>query len=59
MSPEQRGSTAGVTKALCDILSGMVHIKELLLLTGKSSPCGSSGVPLLLYIYIYIYSGST
>ena len=32
----------GVTKAVvCAILSvGMVHIKEPLLLNGKSSPCG-------------------
>ena len=27
---------------------GMVHIKEPLLLIGKSSPCGSSGFPLSL-----------
>ena len=27
---------------------GMMHIKESLLLIGKSSPCGSSGFPLLL-----------
>ena len=27
---------------------GMVHIKELLLLIGKSSPCGGSGFPLSL-----------
>ena len=27
---------------------GMMHIKELLLLIGKSSPCGSSGFPLSL-----------
>ena len=27
-------------------LCGMVHIKEPLLLIGKSSPCGGSGFPL-------------
>ena len=27
---------------------GMMHIKEHLLLIGKSRPCGSSGFPLLL-----------
>ena len=27
---------------------GMVHIKEPLLLIGKSSPCGSSGLPFSL-----------
>ena len=44
-------STTGVTKAVvCVILSGiiMMHIKELLLLIGKSSPCGGSGFPLSL-----------
>ena len=29
-------------------VSGMMHIKEPLLLIGKSSPCGSSGFPLSL-----------
>ena len=39
----------GVTKAVvCAILSGMVHIKELLLLIGKCSQCGGSGFPLSL-----------
>ena len=28
---------------------GMMHIKEPLLLIGKSSPCGGSGFPLLLF----------
>ena len=39
-----------VTKALvCAILSGrMVHIKEPLLLIGKSSLCGGSGFPFSL-----------
>ena len=35
------------TKAVvCVILSGMMHIKEPLLLIGKSSPWGGSGFPL-------------
>ena len=39
----------GVTKAVvCVILSGIMHIKEPLLLTGKSSPCSGSGFPLSL-----------
>ena len=33
---------------VCAILSGMVHIKEPLLLIGKSSPCGGNGFPLSL-----------
>ena len=37
----------GVTKAVvCVILSGMMHIKDPLLLIGKSSPCGGSGLAL-------------
>ena len=35
-------------RQVCVILSGMVHIKEPLLLIGKCSPCGSSGLPLSL-----------
>ena len=39
----------GVTKAVVFvILSGMMHIKELFLLNGKSSPSGGSGFPLSL-----------
>ena len=39
----------GVTKAVvCVILSGMMYIKEPLLLIGKSSPCGGSGFPLTM-----------
>ena len=30
------------------LVGGMVHIKEPLLLIGKSSPCGGSGFPLTL-----------
>ena len=33
---------------MCYPVSGMVHIKEPLLLIGKSSPCGGSGFPLSL-----------
>ena len=33
---------------MCCPVCGMVHIKEPLLLNGKSSPCGSSGFPLSL-----------
>ena len=33
---------------ICYPVCGMVHIKELLLLIRKSSPCGSSRFPLLL-----------
>ena len=37
------------TKAVvCDILSGILHIKEPLLLIGKSNPCGGCGFPLSL-----------
>ena len=39
--------TTGVPNAVvCAILSvGVMHIKEPLLLIGKSSPCGGSGFP--------------
>ena len=33
---------------MCYLVCEMMHIKEHLLLIGKSSPCGSSGFPLLL-----------
>ena len=33
---------------VCNPLCGMVHIKEPLLLIGKSRPCGGSGFPLSL-----------
>ena len=37
-------SMTDVTKAVvCAILYGMMHIKEPLLLIGKSSPCGGGG----------------
>ena len=49
ISRSSQCSTTGLTKAVvCAILSGMVHIKEPLLLIGKSSPCGDSGFPLSL-----------
>ena len=42
-------STTGVTKAVvCYPVCGMVHIKESLLLIGKSSLCGGSGFPFSL-----------
>ena len=39
---------ASAPRLVCAILSGMVHIKEPLLLIGKSSPCGGSEFPLSL-----------
>ena len=35
-------------RGMCYPVCGMVHIKEPLLLIGKSSPCGGSGFPFLL-----------
>ena len=35
-------------RGMCYSVCGMMHIKEPLLLIGKSSPCGSSGFPLSL-----------
>ena len=34
-------------RGMCYPVCGMVHIKEPLLLIGKSSPCGGSGFPFL------------
>ena len=34
-------------RGMCYPVCGMMHIKEPLLLIGKSSPCGGSGYPLL------------
>ena len=47
--------TTGVTNisGLCYPVCGMVHIKELLLLIGKSSPCGGSGFPLSLSVWYF------
>ena len=40
---------SGVTKdVVCVVLSVMMHIKEPLLLIGKSSPCCGCGFPLML-----------
>ena len=35
-------------RGMCYSVCGMMHIKEPLLLIGKSSPCGGSGFPLSL-----------
>ena len=35
-------------RGMCYLVCGMVHIKEPLLLIGKSSPCGGSGFLLSL-----------
>ena len=37
-----------IGRGMCYPVCGMVHIKELLLLIGKSSPCGGSRFPLSL-----------
>ena len=37
-------------RGMCYPVCGMVHIKELLLLIGKSSPCGTSRFPLSHYL---------
>ena len=37
-------------RGMCYPVCGMVHIKEPLLLIGKSSPCGGSGFPLSRYL---------
>ena len=42
--PASAPKGSGVRNPLC----GMMHIKEPLLLIGKSSPCGGSGFPLSL-----------
>ena len=52
ISHSSQCSMTGVTKAVvfvCYSICGMVHIKEPLLLIGKSSSCsGGSGLPLSL-----------
>ena len=50
ISRSSQCSTTGVTKGrgMCYPVCGTVHIKESLLLIGKSSPCGGSGFPLSL-----------
>ena len=60
MSRSSQCSMTGVTKAMvCVILSGMMHIKEPLLLIGKSGPCGSSGFPLSLSEWSFIICMTT
>ena len=44
VDPLSRSSQCSTTGAVC----GMVHIKEPLLLIGKSSLCGGSGFPFSL-----------
>ena len=36
---------------MCNPVCGMMHIKEPLLLIGKSSPCGGSRFPLSVVLY--------
>ena len=38
----------GITKAVACVILSVIHIKEPLLLIGKSSPCGGRGFPLSL-----------
>ena len=38
---------------MCNPVFGMVHIKEPLLLIGKSSPCGGNGFPLSLSVWYF------
>ena len=38
---------------MCYPVCGMVHIKEPVLLIGKSSPCGGSGFPLTICVVLY------
>ena len=42
-------------RGMCYSVCGMVHIKEPLLLIGKSSPCGGSGFPLSLSEWSFTY----
>ena len=51
ISRSSQCSTTGSTKA---VVCGMVHIKEPLLLIGKSSPCGGSRFPLSLFEWSFI-----
>ena len=41
-------------RGMCYPVCGMVHIKEPLLLIGKSSPCGGSRFPLSLFDWSFI-----
>ena len=38
------------TSGMCGPVCGKVHIKDPLLLIGKSNPCGNSGLPLKKYV---------
>ena len=51
-------STTGVTNAvgMCHPVCGMMHIKEPLLLIGKSSSCDGNGFPLSLSEWSFIMS---
>ena len=40
-------------RGMCYPVCGMMHIKELLLLIGKISPCGDSGFPLSLSVWSF------
>ena len=54
ISRSSQCSMTVVTKAVvCVILCGMMHMKEPLLLIGKSSPCGGSGFPLAIRVVLY------
>ena len=48
-------SATGVTKAVVCLypVCEMIHVKEPLLLIGKSSPCGGSGFPLTIWMVLY------
>ena len=41
-------------RGMCYHVCGMVHIKEALLLIGKSSECGGSGIPISLSEWTFI-----
>ena len=41
---------------MCYPVCGIVHIKEPLLLIGKSSPCGGSRFPLTILVVLYLMS---
>ena len=40
-------------RGMCNPVCGIVHIKEPLLLIGKSSPCGGSTFPLTICVVLY------
>ena len=41
-------------RGMCNPVCRMVHIKEPLLLIGKSSPCSSNGFPLLFFVFVFV-----